>query len=115
MSLFDGIAGRLSFDYLPQDMITQGGAASMVFIGIAAVAAMFYFKKWTWLWENWITTLDAKKIGVMYIIVAVIMGLRGIADAMMIRVQQVVGSGGGEFVNSDTFQQVFSADRKSVV
>lgn len=109
MSLFDGIAGRLSFDYLPQDMITQGGAASMVFIGIAAVAAMFYFKKWTWLWENWITTLDAKKIGVMYIIVAVIMGLRGIADAMMIRVQQVVGSGGGEFVNSDTFQQVFSA------
>lgn len=109
MSLFDGIAGRLSFDYLPQDMITQGGAASMVFIGIAAVATMFYFKKWTWLWKNWITTLDAKKIGVMYIIVAVIMGLRGIADAMMIRVQQVVGSGGGEFVNSDTFQQVFSA------
>lgn len=109
MSFFDGLLGRLSIDYLPQDMITQGGAASMALIGLFAIAAMFYFKKWTWLWENWLTTLDAKKIGVMYIIVAVIMGLRGVADALMIRVQQIVGSGGGEFVNSDTFQQVFSA------
>ncbi len=109
MSLIDDVFGRLGLDALPKELITQGGAISLVLIGMGVVGAMFYFKKWTWLWKNWLTTLDAKKIGVMYIIVAVLMILRGVADAMMIRVQQVAGSGGGEFVSSDTFQQVFSA------
>ncbi|MEO5950041.1 MAG: cbb3-type cytochrome c oxidase subunit I [Candidatus Saccharimonadales bacterium] len=110
MSFIDDVFGRLSFDSFPKELVTQVGAVSIVVMGILAVSAMFYFKKWTWLWNNWLTTLDAKKIGVMYIIVAVIMGLRGVADAMMIRAQQVIGSGGTEhLVSSDTFQQVFSA------
>lgn len=73
----DFLLGRLSFDSLPKDLVTQGGAASLVLIGFATVAALFYFKRWTWLWKNWLTTLDAKKIGVMYIIVAILMLLRG--------------------------------------
>ncbi len=106
----DGILGRLSFDALPKDLITQGGAASMILIGLTVVVALFYFKRWTWLWNNWLTTLDAKKIGVMYIIVAVLMLLRGVADALMMRAQQAFASDDAQgYLSSDTFQQVFSS------
>jgi len=109
VNLVDLIFGRLGLDALPDDVITQGGAATVVLGGLGVVAALFYFKKWKWLYTNWLTSLDAKKIGVMYIIVAIMMLLRGVGDAAMIRIQQIVGSGQGEFISSDTFQQVFSA------
>lgn len=108
--MIDNFMGRLSFDAFPHDLITQAGAGGMVLGGLGVVAALFYFKKWTWLWKNWLTTLDAKKIGVIYIVVAVIMLLRGVADALMIRAQQALASGDhAGIVTSDTFQQVFSA------
>ena len=47
-----------------------------------------YFKKWRYLWTEWLTSVDHKKIGVMYIIVALVMLLRGFADALMMRTQQ---------------------------
>lgn len=110
MNFIENMMGRLSFDALPQDLITQVGAVGMVLGGLGVVAALFYFKKWTWLWKNWLTTVDAKKIGVIYIIVAIIMLLRGVADALMIRAQQALASGDNAgIVSSDTFQQVFSA------
>lgn len=110
MNFIENMMGRLSFDALPQDIITQVGAVGMVLGGLGIVAALFYFKKWTWLWKNWLTTVDAKKIGVIYIIVAIIMLLRGVADALMIRAQQALASGDNAgIVSSDTFQQVFSA------
>lgn len=110
MNIFESIFGRLSFDALPTELITIGGAASMVLGGLGVVAALFYFKRWTWLWKNWLTTLDAKKIGVMYIIVAIIMMLRGFGDALLMRTQQALSSGDASGVlTSDTFQQIFSA------
>ena len=102
--------GRLGFDALPHDPITIGGVigGTVALIGIAV--AMTYFKKWKWLWKNWITSLDPKKIGVMYIIVAAIMLLRGLADAAMLRAQQAVfATGDGGPISPDLFQQVFSA------
>ena len=110
MNLIENMMGRLGIEALPQDLITQVGAVGMVLGGLGVVAALFYFKKWTWLWRNWLTTVDAKKIGVIYIIVAIIMLLRGVADALMIRAQQALASGDNAgIVSSDTFQQVFSA------
>ncbi len=106
----EAILGRLSLDALPKELITQVGAVSVVLIGVVIIAALFYFKRWTWLWKNWLTTLDAKKIGVMYVIIAILMLLRGGADAMMMRAQQALASGGAPgIVSADTFQQVFSA------
>jgi cytochrome o ubiquinol oxidase subunit 1 len=69
-----------------------------------------YLKRWQWLWREWLTSLDPKKIGIMYIIVALVMLLRGIADAAMMRTQQAlsVGSSHG-ILSSDHFQQIFSA------
>jgi len=104
------LLGRLSLDALPQDMITIGGAVGMTLSLLSIVALITYFKKWKWLWKEWLTSLDAKKIGVMYAIVAIIMLLRGVADALMIRTQQALAVGDAKgLVDSDTFQQVFTA------
>ncbi|MGN8159091.1 cbb3-type cytochrome c oxidase subunit I [Salinisphaera sp. RV14] len=61
--------------------------------GLAVVAALTYFKLWGWLWREWLTTVDHKKIGVMYIVVGLIMLFRGFFDALMIRTQQAAAVG----------------------
>lgn len=104
------LLGRLTIDALPHEAITIGGAISMVLIGAGVVGALIYFKKWRWLWDNWLTSLDPKKIGVMYLVVAGLMLLRGVADAAMMRAQQATSVGNSHGVlTSDTFQQVFTA------
>jgi cytochrome o ubiquinol oxidase subunit 1 len=110
MDVMTFIFGKLTLDALPHEMITIGGVVMMTVGGIVGVVAMTYFKKWRWLWNNWLTSLDPKKIGVMYIIVALVMLLRGVADALMMRAQQALSVGDAHgIVTSDTFQQVFSA------
>ena len=102
--------GRLSFDALPHDPVTIVGVLGGTIGLIGVIAAMTYFKKWGWLWRNWLTSLDPKKIGIMYIAVAVIMLLRGLADAAMLRAQQAVfATSANSPIDADLFQQVFSA------
>lgn len=102
--------GRLTIDAFKHDFIVTGGQLSMLFGAISVAGLLFYTKRWTWLWKNWITSLDPKKIGIMYIIVALLMLARGGVDAVMMRLQQVLGtSEGAGILTSDHFQQVFSA------
>jgi cytochrome aa3-600 menaquinol oxidase subunit I len=64
--------------------------ASMVAIGltvIAILAGLTYFKKWGYLWREWLTTVDHKRIGIMYLISALLMLFRGGVDAIMMRAQ----------------------------
>lgn len=102
--------GRLNAEAFQHDMVVMGAVASM-FLGIFTVLGVItYTKRWKWLWKNWLTSLDAKKIGVMYIVVAAVMGLRGVADALMMRAQQMLSVGDSNgFISSDHFQQVFTA------
>lgn len=110
MNIFSSILGRLNFDALPDDPITIGGVVMMSLGGIFTVALLTYFKRWKWLWSEWLTSLDPKKIGVMYIAIAVLMLLRGASDAAMIRVHQALSAGDSSGVlSNDLFQQVFSA------
>ena len=53
--------------------------------GLALVAALTYFRLWGYLWREWFTSVDHKKIGIMYMILGLIMLLRGFADAIMMR------------------------------
>ena len=106
----DGFLGRLGLDAFPSDPITIGGALTVVGGGLAVVAALTYFKRWRWLWNEWLTSLDPKRIGIMYMVIAGLMLLRGVMDAAMIRAQQALAVGDSSgIVSSDTFQQVFSA------
>src|SRR3954470_16749162 len=102
--------GRLSFEALHHGPVEMVGIASVVFGLLGAVAALTYYKRWRWLYREWLTTVDPKKIGVMYIIVAGLMLLRGVADAVLLRTQQATSVGASHGVlSSDHFQQVFSA------
>ena len=110
MTLFADLFGRLTLEAFKHDPIVMGGVAGMTLGLLGAVAAVTYFKRWKWLWKEWITTTDPKKIGVMYIIVAIVMLLRGLSDALLMRGQQAVASGASHgYLNSDHFQQIITA------
>ena len=80
--------GKLTWDAVPlHDPIVVVTLAGMVLGGIALLAAVTYFKLWGVLWRDWFTTVDHKKIGIMYIVVALVMLVRGFADALMMRAQ----------------------------
>jgi cytochrome aa3-600 menaquinol oxidase subunit 1 len=67
--------------------------ASMAAIGltiIAVLAGLTYFKKWGYLWREWLTTVDHKRIGIMYLLSALLMLFRGGVDAIMMRAQLAV-------------------------
>jgi cytochrome o ubiquinol oxidase subunit 1 len=65
---------------------------------------------WSYLWNEWMTSVDHKRIGVMYLFLALIMLLRGFADAIMMRSQQAVAVGGGQgYLPPDHYNQIFSA------
>lgn len=102
--------GRLGLDAIQHDIITLGGVIGMIMGFLTLAAGLTYFKKWGWLWRNWLTSLDPKRIGIMYLIISSVMLLRGVADAAMLRAQQFfsVGDSTGP-LNPDLFQQVFSA------
>jgi cytochrome o ubiquinol oxidase subunit 1 len=104
------LTGRLSNDYLPKDPVTIAAAVGMPLTVLGIIILVTYLRRWRWLWNNWLTSLDAKKIGVMYIIVAIVMMLRGVADAGMIRLQTAIAANGAHGpISTDTFQQVFTA------
>lgn len=98
--------GRLGLDAFPSDPITIGGALMTIGLIVTILGFVTYTRRWKWLYKEWLTTVDHKKIGLMYIIVALIMGLRGFADVLMLRAQQATNA---NLISADTFQQVFSA------
>lgn len=109
-SIFAGILGRMSPEYFPTEPATIGAAVAMPLGAIAVVIALTYFKKWGWLWREWLTSLDAKKIGIMYGAVAILMLVRGVADALMLRSHTALSQGDKHgLFTPDTFQQVFTA------
>lgn len=82
----------------------------MVFCGLLVLATITYFKFWKTLWNDWLTSLDPKRIGIMYLIVSLVILVRGAADAGLMRIQQAtsVGMSSG-IVDAEHFQQLFSA------
>jgi len=110
MQLFAGVLGKLSIHSFPHDAPTQAAAVGIVLGGIVVLGLMTYFKKWGWLYREWLTTTNHKRIGIMYITVAILMLLRGFSDAAMMRAQQATSAGASHGVlPPDMFQQVFSA------
>ncbi|MFL1781234.1 Cytochrome o ubiquinol oxidase subunit I [Candidatus Hepatincolaceae symbiont of Richtersius coronifer] len=100
--------GKLTLDYLPHDPIIIGAASLMGVVTIVTIILLTYLKKWAWLWKEWLTTVDHKKIGTMYILVAVLMLFRGLADALLMRSQLVLTAYGIDLVDADHFAQLFT-------
>jgi cytochrome o ubiquinol oxidase subunit 1 len=110
MILFANLLGRLTPGALYNGPVTTTAAVGMVLLVFAIFGYLVYKKKLGWLYREWLTTVDPKKIGVMYIVVALVMLVRAGADALMLRAQQATSVGNSHgIVSSNTFQQVFSA------
>ncbi|AGI08870.1 cytochrome o ubiquinol oxidase subunit I [Xanthomonas citri] len=103
--------GKLTIEAVPYHepiiMVALGGAG---LLGLLIAGAITKYKLWGYLWKEWFTSVDHKRIGVMYIIVALVMLLRGFADAAMMRTQQALAGGGGEGVlPPHHYGQIFTA------
>jgi len=105
------ILGRFTLESLPlHEPIVVATFAAVALGGIALLGAVTYFRLWTYLWREWFTTVDHKRIGIMYMILGVVMLLRGFADAIMMRLQQAMAFGGSEgYLNAHHYDQIFTA------
>jgi len=105
------IFGRLSLEAIPlHEPILLVTFAAVVLGGGALLGAMTYFRVWGNLWRNWFTSIDHKRIGIMYMILGLIMLLRGFADALMMRAQQAIAFGDNAgFLPPHHYDQVFTA------
>jgi len=103
--------GRLSLDAIPlHEPIIMGTLAMVMLGGAALLGAITYYGKWTYLWKEWICSVDHKRVGVMYIVMALIMLLRGFADAIMMRAQQAIAVGDAAgYLPPHHYDQIFTA------
>ncbi|NYH98661.1 cytochrome o ubiquinol oxidase subunit I [Cupriavidus plantarum] len=103
--------GKLNLDAIPyHEPIIMVTLAVVLLGGATLLGAVTYFGKWKYLWTEWITSVDHKKIGVMYIIMALIMLLRGFADAIMMRLQQAMAYGDNlGYLPPHHYDQIFTA------
>ena len=105
------IFGRLTWEAIPfHDPIILATFAVVAVGGVAMLAAITRYKLWGYLWNEWFTTIDHKKIGIMYIILGLVMLLRGFADAIMMRLQQAMAFGDATgYLPPDHYDQIFTA------
>jgi cytochrome o ubiquinol oxidase subunit I len=103
--------GKLTLSAIPFDQPIVMGTCSVLIVGVLAILALItYMHKWTWLWTEWITTVDHKRIGIMYTLLATVMLLRGFSDAIMMRSQQALASSNAHgFLPPEHYDQIFSA------
>ncbi|WP_022980211.1 cytochrome o ubiquinol oxidase subunit I [Ideonella sp. B508-1] len=103
--------GKLSLDAVPlHEPIIMGTLTGAGLLGLVIVALITKYGKWGYLWREWLTSVDHKKIGVMYIVVAMVMLLRGFADAAMMRGQLAMATGGNLGIfPPEHYDQIFTA------
>src|SRR5271169_3369380 len=103
--------GRLTWAAIPFDqpvvMIASGTVGFVIFCVLALVTVKGW---WPYLWREWITSVDHKRIGVMYVVLALVMLLRGFADAIMMRTQVALAAGHAQgYLPPEHYDQIFSA------
>ncbi|MFT0734366.1 cytochrome o ubiquinol oxidase subunit I [Ralstonia wenshanensis] len=105
------IFGRLTWEAIPyHEPILLATFAVVALGGLVVVGALTYFRLWGYLWREWFTSIDHKKIGIMYVVLGIVMLLRGFADAVMMRVQQAVAFGDNlGYLPPHHYDQIFTA------
>ncbi len=105
------LLGKLSLDAIPfHNPFAMGAGVFMVLGFIGVLVLLTVFRKWSYVWNEWVTSVDHKKIGIMYLILAFVMLLRGFSDALLMRSQQAVAAGhAAGFLTPDHYDQIFTA------
>ncbi len=112
------VLGRFDWQSLPfvrawdnptASEIIGAGAATIVIIGAVFVTALITgLGKWRYLWRDWFTSLDHKKIGIMYVVIAFVMLARALIEGVLMRVQQASAINSSGLLAPDHFAQLFS-------
>ena len=102
--------GKLTLDAIPyHEPIILGTMIGMAVIGAFVLGGITYLGKWKYLWTEWLTSVDHKRLGVMYIVLALIMLLRGFADAIMMRTQLALAYNAPGYLPPHHYDQIFTA------
>ncbi len=103
--------GKLTWDALPFDQPIQMVVSVVMILAVGGVLAWITAgKHWPYLWREWITSVDHKRIGIMYVMLALVMLLRGFSDAIMMRSQQALAHDGAQgYLPPEHYDQIFSA------
>lgn len=106
------LLGRITWDSIPMahEPIVLWTFIAVVLGGLVVVAALFKFRLWGPLWRDWFCSIDHKKIGIMYMVLGLVMFLRGFADAAMMRLQQSMAFGENMgYLPPHHYDQIFTA------
>jgi cytochrome o ubiquinol oxidase subunit 1 len=105
------LLGRLSLEAIPyHEPILVVTFVVVALGGLALLGALTYYRVWGYLWREWFTSIDHKKIGIMYMVLGIIMLLRGFSDAIMMRLQQAVAFGDvAGYLPPHHYDQIFTA------
>ncbi|CDN57186.1 Cytochrome o ubiquinol oxidase, subunit I (plasmid) [Neorhizobium galegae bv. officinalis bv. officinalis str. HAMBI 1141] len=110
-TLTEFLFGRLTLEAIPyHEPILVATFVVVALGGLAVLGVITKYRLWGYLWNEWFTSVDHKKIGVMYVVLAIIMLLRGFADAIMMRIQQAIAFNGSEgYLPPHHYDQIFTA------
>jgi cytochrome o ubiquinol oxidase subunit 1 len=102
--------GKLTWAAIPLDQPIPLITSAVVILVILGILLWVAVKGWVpYLWREWITSVDHKRIGIMYILLAMVMLLRGFADALMMRAQQALAFNSAGYLPPEHYDQIFSA------
>lgn len=103
--------GKLTLDAIPfYNPFAMGAGVFMALAFAGVLLLLTVFRKWGYVWNEWVTSVDHKKIGIMYLILAFVMLLRGFSDALLMRSQQAIAAGhSAGFLTPDHYDQIFTA------
>ncbi|MGO4369937.1 cbb3-type cytochrome c oxidase subunit I [Paenibacillus sp. MCAF20] len=104
--MLDKIKEFASEFFVTGDPLILGAQVSIGLSVVAIVFVLTFFKKWRWLWTEWLTSVDHKKIGIMYIIASILMLFRGGVDALLMRLQLAAPQ--LEFLEAEHYNQIFT-------
>jgi cytochrome o ubiquinol oxidase subunit I len=103
--------GKLSLAAIPWDQPIPLITSAVIVVLLTAILALVTYKGWwPYLWREWLTSTDHKRIGVMYVVLALVMLIRGFSDAIMMRSQLAVAAGtAAGYLPPEHYNQIFSA------
>src|SRR4029077_2120518 len=102
--------GKLTWQAIPLDQPIPLIAGAVVVLILLAILAWVVLKGYLpYLWDEWITSVDHKRIGVMYVLLGLVMLLRGFIDAIMMRSQQAMAFRAAGYLPPEHYDQIFSA------
>ncbi len=108
---YNPLTGHLGWESFPlHDPVILSAFIGTMLAGIAVLALITKYRLWGTLWRDWFTSIDHKKIGIMYMVLGLVMLLRGFSDALMMRAQQAIAFGDNMgYLPPHHYDQVFTA------